>query len=91
MQNIEATHPFVTSDNIGGRIAFWMPDVQTCSARVWEHVEDVELRLRLVEIFVAGIWCMKTLPLFPDRLPFWFDLMEWVRFAALTTHVETIS
>jgi hypothetical protein len=26
---------------------------------------------------------VKKLPLFPDGLPFWFELVEWVRFAAL--------
>jgi hypothetical protein len=26
---------------------------------------------------------VKKLPLSPDCLPFWFDLIEWIRFATL--------
>jgi hypothetical protein len=35
-------------------------------------------------MFFAGIWRVEKLPLLPDCLPFWLDLVEWVRFATLT-------
>src|SRR5439155_26415075 len=86
MQNIEAAHAFVTRDDISSGITLGMSDVQPRSARIREHVEDVKFRLGWIEILFAGIWRVKKLPFFPDRLPFRFDLIEWIRFAALTTH-----
>ena len=43
MQHIEAARPTVTGQNVSGRVAFRMPDVQTRAARIWKHVQDVKL------------------------------------------------
>jgi hypothetical protein len=83
MQHIESAHPLVTRDDIGGSIPFGVANVQTCATRIGKHVEDVKFRLRGIETFFIGIGRMKKLLLFPDGLPFWFELIEWVRFAAL--------
>ena len=64
-----------------------MSDVQARAARVRKHVEDEKLWLCCIETFLAGIRRMKNLLLLPDRLPFWFDLIEWIRFAALAAHL----
>jgi hypothetical protein len=60
-----------------------MSDMKAGSAWVGEHVEDVKFWLRRIETFLTGIRRLKKLPLLPDALPFWFDLVEWIRFAAL--------
>src|SRR6266567_8836936 len=88
MQHAEATHPFVPRNNIGGGITFGMSHVQARPAWVREHVEDVKFWLRRIETFLARIRRMKKLPLLPDALPFWFDPVEWIRFAALVTHAD---
>jgi XTP/dITP diphosphohydrolase len=64
-------------------------DVQSGPAWIGKHVEDVELRFGRVEIFLAGIWRVKGAGLVPNGLPFWFEMIEWVRFAALV-HAERI-
>jgi hypothetical protein len=58
-------------------------NVQACATRVGKHVEDVKFSFGVIETFLTGIGCVKKLSLFPDSLPFWFELIEWVRFAAL--------
>src|SRR5438034_736015 len=83
MQDIEPAHSFVARNDIGRGVAFRMSDVEAGSAWVGEHVEDVKFRLGAVEIFLARTGRMKKLPLFPNRLPFWLDLIERIRFAAL--------
>src|SRR5439155_19093845 len=83
MQNIKSAHPFVSRDDVGGGVTFRVSDVQPGAARIREHVEDVKFRLGRIEIFLAWISRMKKLPLLPDRLPFWLDLIERIRFAAL--------
>src|SRR6266513_1342261 len=90
MQNVEVAHPFVSRDDIGGGVSFGMTDVQTSSAGIREHVENVKFRLGRIEIFVAGIWRVKKLPLFPDFLPFQLDLVEGIRFATLV-HEEPLT
>jgi len=66
-----------------------MADVQACAAWVWKHVEDVKFRLRWIKTLVTRIGRVKELPLFPDGLPFWFELVEWIRFAALVHGLTT--
>src|SRR5437868_1981422 len=63
-----------------------MADVQTGAARVWEHVEHVELRLTRIEVRFAGIGRVKCAGLIPDRLPLRLQAIERIRFAALATH-----
>ena len=86
MQHAEAAHPFVARNNVRGGVTFGMPDVQARPARVRKHVEDVKFWLRRIETFLARIGHMKKLSLLPDGLPFWFDLVERIRFATLATH-----
>ena len=38
-----APHPLIAADDVGGRVALGMADVQPVAAGVGEHVEDVEL------------------------------------------------
>ncbi len=83
MQDVETAHAFVPRNDIGGGVTFRMADVQPSPARVGEHVEDVKFRLGRIEMFFAGIWCMEKLPLLPDCLPFWVDMIEWIWFATL--------
>jgi hypothetical protein len=58
-------------------------NVQACATRIGKHVEDVKFWFGVIEIFFTGIGRVKKLLFFPDGLPFWFELVEWVRFAAL--------
>ena len=86
MQHAEAAHPFVARNDVRGGIPFGVSDVQARPAGVRKHVEDVKFALRRIETFLARIGRMKKLPLFPDGLPLWFDLVEWIRFATLAAH-----
>src|SRR5436190_5232005 len=83
MQDIESAQALVTRDDIRGSITFGVANVQACAARVGKHIQDVKLRLGGIETFLAGIGRVKELSLFPDGLPFRFELVEWVRFATL--------
>ena len=83
MQDIESAQALVTRDDIRGGITFRMANMQACAARIGKHIQDVKFRLRGIEIFLTGIGRVKELSLFPDGLPFWFELVEWIRFAAL--------
>src|SRR5579864_920183 len=47
MQHIEATRATVARENVRGGVAFGMPDMQTRTARIRKHVEDVKLRGQL--------------------------------------------
>jgi hypothetical protein len=89
MQDIESTHALVTRDDIRGSITFGMANMQACATRIGKHVEDVKFRLRGIEAFLTGIERVKELSLFPDGLPFWFELVEWIRFAALVHGLTT--
>ena len=43
VQHVEAAHPLVPAQDVGGGVAFGMADVQPGAAGVGEHVQDVEL------------------------------------------------
>jgi len=75
VQNIEAAHPFVPAENIGGGVTFGVADVQARARRVGEHVEDVELG------FGAGVVGGKSFVVEPVVLPFGLDLVERIFFA----------
>src|ERR1700730_14307874 len=90
MQHVEAAHPSVAGNDVGRGITFRMSNVQPCPTWVREHVEDVKFRLRGIETVLAGVRRMKKLPLLPNGLPFWFDLVERIRFAALAAHYKSI-
>jgi hypothetical protein len=63
--------------------------MQACAARIGKHVEDVKFGLRGIKTFLTWIGRAKELSLFPDGLPFWFELVEWIRFAALVHGLTT--
>src|SRR5690606_15244529 len=72
VQHVEAAHAFVAGDDVRGRVAFRVTDVQAVAARVREHVEDVKLRLRRIDVF----GCPEGALLLPVALPFGLDVLE---------------
>src|SRR5438552_8572565 len=86
MQHVEAAHPFVAGYDVRCGVTFGMSNVQPSPARVRKHVEYIKFWFPGIETLLAGIGRMKKLPLLPDGLPFWFDLVERIRFATLATH-----
>src|SRR5439155_7543292 len=82
MQHAETARSFVTREDVGGGITFRMSYVQTGAARIRKHVEDIKFRFRRIEIFLAGIGRVKNLALIPKTLPFGFESIEWIWFAA---------
>src|ERR1700719_3878099 len=86
VQNIESTHPFVASNDVGSGVALRMADVQTGAARIRKHVEHIKLRLLGIEVLLAGIHRVKDLALVPDFLPLRLNLVERIRFAAFAAH-----
>src|ERR1700730_5680738 len=86
MQNVEAADSLIARDNVGGGLPFRMSDVQSGAARIWEHIEHVELGLGRIEIFFTRIRRMKKLALIPDLLPLRLDLIERIKFAAFAAH-----
>ena len=69
VQHVEAAHPLVTRQDVGGGVAFGVAHMQTAPAGVWEHVEDVVLRLAATVVRRA-----EGLVLFPIVLPLGFDV-----------------
>src|SRR4029077_19619123 len=86
MQDIEAAHPFVARNDVRCGITFGMSNVQPRPAGIRKHVEDEKFWLRRIKTVFGRIGRVKKLSLFPDGLPFWFDLVERIRFATLATH-----
>ena len=86
MQHVKPAHPLVARDDVGRGVTFRMSDVQTRAARIWKHIEDVELRLCRIEIRIAGVRRMEAAVFFPDRLPFRLEMVEWERLAAFAAH-----
>src|SRR5438067_9679571 len=82
MQHVEPAHPFVARDDVGGGVTFRMSHLQAGAARIRKHVEDVIFRFRRIETFLARIGRMKQLLLVPEALPFGFEPIEWIWFAA---------
>src|SRR5207237_1771113 len=59
MKDVAAAHAFVARHNVSRGVTFGMPDVQPRAARVREHVEDVELWLGAIEVFLIRIGGVK--------------------------------
>ncbi len=78
--------PFIARDDVSRGVAFRMPNVQPGPARVRKHIEYIEFWLRSIETFLAGVRRVKKLAFVPDGLPFRFDLVERVWFAAVAAH-----
>ena len=72
MQYIEAAQAFVACENIAGDIAQRMPDVQTRSRGIREHIEDIILRFGGL---VVNLECLVGTP---PILPLLFNLFEIV-------------
>ena len=68
VQHVEALHALVAAEDVGRRIAFRMAHVQARAARVWEHVETVELLFAL-----DVVRRFERLVLQPELLPFLLD------------------
>src|SRR5215470_14317384 len=90
MQNVESAGAFVACHDIGRCVAFRMANMQPSPAGVRKHVEHIELWLRRIETFLAGIGCIKNVALVPDGLPLSLNLIEWIWFAALATHASDV-
>jgi hypothetical protein len=74
VEHPEALGPLEAGDDVAGRVALRVPDVQARPGRVGEHVEDVVLRLGRVLVGPEGV-----LPL-PVGLPLRLDLGGLVAF-----------
>src|SRR6478672_11384668 len=86
MQNVEAEHPFMASNDVRCGITFGMSDVQPRPARVGKHIENVKFWFRRIETLFTRIGRVKKLPLLPNGLPFRFDLVEWIWSTPLAAH-----
>ena len=86
VEDIEAPAHLRAADDIGGRVTFRVADMQARSGRVGEHVEDEELRLRGIEVRIAGIRGAEGFFLIPDLLPLGLKLVEGERFTAFGGH-----
>src|SRR6185503_16655638 len=49
MEDIEPAKPFVSRDDVRGRVTLRMSDVQPGAARIRKHIEHVIFRLNLIE------------------------------------------
>ncbi len=83
VQDVEALHPLVAADDVGGGVAFRMADVQARAAGVGEHVEHVVLRLRGIEIRIARAGGAEGLLGLPAGLPFGLEVAEREWFACV--------
>ncbi len=73
VQHIKAPHAFVSGDNIRGDVALRMPDVQSRSGGIREHVQHVKLGLGVIQ------FSPKDLVILPILLPLGFDSLWIVR------------
>src|SRR5438045_575031 len=87
MRDVAAAHPLVARDDVSRAVTFGMPDVQPRAARIREHVEDVELWLGAIEVFLARIGGVKCPAFIPKALPLRLEPIEGIRFAA-RSHVR---
>src|SRR5437762_7862197 len=87
MKDVAAAHPFVARDNVRRGATFGVPDVQARAAGIREHVEDVELWLGAIEVFLARIGGVKRPAFIPKALPLRLEPIEGIRFAA-RSHVR---
>ena len=82
VEHVAPPHPRRARDDVRRGVALRVADVQTRPARVREHVEDVGLWPRGVEL-PGQVRSPKGLVLVPDALPFGLDLRERVGFRRL--------
>src|SRR5207245_6356040 len=82
MKDVATAHAFVARHNVSRGVTFGMPNVQPRAARIREHVEDVELLLGAIEVFLARIGSAKCLAFIPKALPLRLEPIEGIWFAA---------
>ena len=78
VQHVEALHPLVARDDIGGDVTKRMADVQADARGIREHIEHVILGTGGVEAFGAGVRHAEGALGFPSFLPALFDGAEVV-------------
>ena len=70
VQHIKAVQAFVTRINVRSYVAQRMPNVQPRPRRVWEHIEHIKLRSRVIDFgFISIVF-------FPILLPALFYFLE---------------
>ncbi len=74
VQHVEPAHSLVAAQDVGGRVALGMADVQARPAGIGKHVEDVELGPGRIEIDRA-----ERLVPFPFGLPLGLDALRVIR------------
>src|SRR6476469_721439 len=82
MKDVAAAHAFVARHNVSSGVTFGMSDVQPRAARIREHVEDVELWLGAIEVFLARIGGVKCPAFIPKVLPLCLEPVEGIWFPA---------
>ena len=75
VQHVATAHAFVARDDVRGRVALGMANVQSRARRIGEHIKDVVLRLR------RNIIGAERALLLPEGLPLGLDFMEVVVYA----------
>ena len=83
MEDVKTFHPLVSSDDVGRGVPFQMADVKTFTARIWEHVEHVELRFPGIKSRLIRIWRLKGFAGQPMLLPFRFEFSKGKLFSSL--------
>ena len=76
VQNPFAAHAIETANDVGGRVALRVSDVQPCTGGVGKHVQHIQLflRFRVCRFQIDA----KRLMLVPVGLPFGFDAFDFV-------------
>ena len=80
-------HFFKTAEDVGGGVTLGMPDVEAGARRIGEHIQDVVLRLRGIEVVIAWVRGAERLMFLPVLLPLGFKIGEWKWFT-LVGHGE---
>src|SRR3954454_10954156 len=83
VQDIETAQPLIARNNVSGGVTLGMPDVETSTTRIRKHIQHIILRLGGIEVWLSRIRRLETLLVFPDSLPFRFDLIKRIWFASL--------
>src|SRR6476659_9519357 len=82
MKDVAAAHAFVARHNVSSGVTFGMSDVQPRDDQIREHIEDVELWLGAIEVFLARIGGVKCPAFIPKVLPLCLEPVEGIWFPA---------
>ena len=83
VQHIEAVHPLVATDDVGGGVALRVADMKSRATWVGKHVEDIVFRLGRIEALVARAGGAESFFRIPTGLPFGFEVAERVWLAVV--------